>query len=264
MDLTLIRKQVCALAQEIGKFQVAELKAFDRTKIVSKGYNDPVSYVDQESEKMLVEGLSKILPDAGFLTEEDTVEANTDGVHWIIDPLDGTNNFVHQVPFFCISISLCNNHEMLIGVVHEPNRDECFSAQLNGGAFLNESKITVSGCDSLKDALVATGFPYSLLEKDDAYFNIMKEILHNSHGLRRFGSAAMDLCYVACGRFDAYFEFNLNPWDVLGGSLIVREAGGTVTDFTGGKDIYSGQEILATSGFESEMKTVIAKHWFFD
>jgi myo-inositol-1(or 4)-monophosphatase len=261
MNLIEIRKQVCSLAQKAGKFQVSELKAFDRNKIISKGYNDPVSYVDKESEKMLVEGLSQILPDAGFLTEEDTVDTNTDGVHWIIDPLDGTNNFVHQVPFFSISISLCNGHEMLIGVVHEPNRNECFSASLGEGAFINENKISVSKCNKLQDALVATGFPYSLLEQNDAYFNIMKEILHNSHGLRRFGSAALDLCYVACGRFDAYFEFNLNPWDVLGGSLIVREAGGTLTTFKGEADIYDGKEILATSGFERDMKTVISKHW---
>lgn len=261
MNLTAIRQQVCALVQLIGQFQVNELKNFDRTKTISKGYNDPVSYVDKESEKMLVDGLSQILPQAGFLTEEDTENTGTDGLHWVIDPLDGTNNFVHQVPFFSISVALCEAHDMLLGIVHEPNRNECFSAQKDGGAFMNEEKIEVSGCDKLQDALVATGFPYSLLEQDDKYFNIMKEILHNSHGLRRFGSAALDLCYVACGRFDAYFEFNLNPWDVLGGALIVKEAGGTVTDFTGGADIYSGKEILVTSGFENDMKTVIAKHW---
>lgn len=259
--LSAMRKQVCSLAQEVGRFQVRELQSFDREKIISKGYNDPVSYVDQESEKMLVDGLQKILPSAGFLTEEDTVDANTEGLHWVIDPLDGTNNFIHQVPLFCISVSLCNNHEMLVGVVHEPNRNECFSAHLDGGAYLNETKITVSTCNKLSNALVATGFPYSLLGKEDQYFNIIKDILSKSHGLRRFGSAAIDLCYVACGRFDAYFEFNLNPWDVLGGALIVKEAGGTVSNFTGDQDIYSGKEILVTSGFDSEMQQVIAKHW---
>jgi myo-inositol-1(or 4)-monophosphatase len=261
MDLSNIRLQVCALAREVGEFQVSELHNFDRSKVITKGYNDPVSYVDKESEKILVEGLKKILPNAGFLTEEDTQNYNTDGIHWVIDPLDGTNNFVHQVPFFSISIALCDGHQLLVGVVHEPNRKECFSAQLGGGAFMNEEKIQVSSCDALKNALVATGFPYNLLDKADDYFNIFKEILGRSHGLRRFGSAAMDLCYVACGRFDAYFEYNLNPWDVLAGVLIVREAGGMATDFDLKNDVYSGKQILVTSHFQSEMSELILKHW---
>jgi myo-inositol-1(or 4)-monophosphatase len=261
MNLAAIKDLVCHLTREVGVFQVSELKHFDRNTIVSKGYNDPVSYVDQESEKMLVKGLKKILPEAGFLTEEETQNTNTDGLHWVIDPLDGTNNFVHQVPFFGISVALCQGREILVGVVHEPNRNECFSAYLGGGAYLNETKIAVSGCKALKNALVATGFPYSLLDKADNYFAIMKDILSQSHGLRRFGSAAMDLCFVACGRFDAYYEFNLHPYDIMAGSLIVREAGGQATTFDLSTDVYDGKEILVTSGFQEELRAVVKKHW---
>lgn len=261
MNLSEIRKKVCALTVEVGLFQVNELKNFDRNKIVSKGYNDPVSYVDEQSERMLVEGLKRILPGAGFLTEEGTIEVQTDGLHWVIDPLDGTNNFVHTVPFFGVCVALCDTREILIGVVNEPNSGECFSAQKDGGAFINNNKISVSRCALLKDALVATGFPYSLLDKADRHFDIMKDVLNNSHGLRRFGSAAMDLCYVACGRFDAYFEFNLNPWDIMAGALIVREAGGKVTTYTGDNDVYDGKQILATSGFQDEMIELIANRW---
>lgn len=261
MNLAAIRSQVCDLTRVVGEFQVAELANFDRSKIVSKGYNDPVSYVDQESEKMLVEGLSNILPKAGFLTEEHTVEANTEGLHWVIDPLDGTNNFVHTVPFFGVCVALCMDNEILIGVVNEPNRQECFSAHKDGGAYINQTPISVSGVTALKDSLIATGFPYDLLGKEDAHFGIMKEILHNSHGLRRFGTAAMDLCYVACGRFDGYYEFNLNPWDIMAGSLIVREAGGSVSTFSNHQDVYLGKEIVATSGFQPEMLSLIGRHW---
>ncbi len=261
LDLNSIRLQVCELTKEVGKFQVSELQNFDRNKIISKGYNDPVSYVDRESENRLVSGLQKIVPNAGFLTEEETENTNTEGLHWVIDPLDGTNNFVHLVPFFGVSVALCNAREILVGVVHEPNRNECFSAYLNGGAFMNEEKIRVSGCNAMKDSLIATGFPYSLLDKADNYFSIMKEILGRSHGLRRFGSAAMDLCYVACGRFDGYFEFNLHPYDVMAGALIVREAGGIVSDFSHEPDIYDGLEIVCSSGFQTEFIEVIQRHW---
>jgi myo-inositol-1(or 4)-monophosphatase len=261
MNLSLLLEQVSELAREVGAFQLKEFSVFDRNKIVSKDYNDPVSYVDKESEKMLVAGLQKILPEAGFLTEEDTINSNTDGLHWVIDPLDGTNNFIHLVPIFGISIALCDGRNPILGVVYEPNRAECFAATLGGGAFLNGKPIKVSGNKTLAKSLVATGFPYSLLGKEDNYFNIFKEILAGSHGLRRLGTAAIDLCYVACGRFDAYFEFNLNPWDILAGTLIAREAGAKVTDFNLGNDVYDGSEILTTSGFQEELQEIIKRNW---
>jgi len=262
MDYLNIKELVCQLAKRVGEFQVNELKSFDRTKIIAKGFNDPVSYVDQESEKMLVAGLTKILPDAGFLTEEETLVTDTSGLHWVIDPLDGTNNFVHQVPFFGISIALCDGHDILLGVVHEPNSDQCFSATKGGGAFLNNDPITVSQNDQLAKALVATGFPYSLLDKEESYFNIIRYVINNSHGLRRLGAASLDLCYVACGRFDAYFEFNLQPWDITAGTLIVREAGGIVSKFDSQNfDVYDGKQIVATCGFQEELTELINQHW---
>jgi len=262
MDLFNIKKQVCQLAKEVGQFQVNELKNFDRSKIIAKGFNDPVSYVDQESERMLVTGLKSVLPDAGFLTEEETLVTDTSGIHWVIDPLDGTNNFVHQVPFFGISVALCDGHDILLGVVHEPNTNQCFSATKNGGAFLNDEPIKVSGNTELSKALVATGFPYSLLDKEEKYFDIIRYIINNSHGIRRLGAASLDLCYVACGRFDAYFEFNLKPWDVTAGALIVKEAGGVISKFDSqNNDVYDGKEIVATCGFQQELTDLINQHW---
>ncbi len=241
--------QITKLAREAGDFQINELKNFELSNIEHKGRsNDLVSYVDKETEKLLIQSLTKLVPEAGFETEEGTVEQIKTGLRWIIDPLDGTTNFLHKLPLFSISIALVQDDTLLIGVVHEPSRNECFYAWKDGGAYMNGERIETSAITTLSDSLIATGFPYSLRGKAEQYFSLIRHFVETTHGVRRLGSAAIDLCYVACGRFEAYFEFNLKPWDVAAGILIVREAGGIVTNYAGGPDHCQTAEEVCASG----------------
>jgi len=240
--------QAVEVAKAAGKFISGERKKFNPSEIIHKGQRDMVSYVDVNAEKMIVDGLTKILPEADFLTEENTVTAKSSSrFRWIIDPLDGTTNFIHGVPAFSVSIALAQKNDLLAGVVYEINLDECFYAWKNGGAYCNGEKISVSKNAVLRDSLTATGFPYREFPHMDRFFATLRFLFNNSHGVRRLGSAAVDLVYVACGRFDGFYEYNLNAWDVAGGALIVQEAGGKVTDFRGGNDFLFGKEILASN-----------------
>ena len=262
MNLEEITSQVSALARQTGEFVRKAAAEFNRDSIEYKGLNDMVSYVDKETEIRLVEGLKKILPEAGFIAEEGTGEkTENQEFAWIIDPVDGTTNYMHGVPVFAISIALQQNDKIISGVVYEINRDECFAAWLGGGAYLNESPIKVSSAKHLKDSLIATGFPYYDFELMDNYICILKELMQKSHGLRRLGAAAVDLAYTACGRFEGFFEYNLKPWDVAAGSLIVQEAGGFVSDFKGGNDFVFGRELIAGCGMFSELEEVITRNW---
>lgn len=261
LELEKICNETVALAIESGKFILQEAAHFDLTRIEHKGTNDLVSYVDKETEKKLVAGLSQILPEAGFITEEGTIEQTDKKLRWVIDPLDGTTNFLHGLPTYSISIALLDGEEILLGVVYEMNLKECFYAWKDGGAYCNGKRIKASGIHTLKESLVATGFPYSLLGRQDAYFEILKNMTMESHGLRRLGSAAIDLAYVACGRFEGYFEFNLHIWDIAAGILLVKESGGVVTDFSGGDQYLYGQELLAAGAAHAEIKEVILRHW---
>jgi len=268
-DLALVCQQVVLLAKETGKFIAKEAAAFDKAHIEYKGLNDLVSYVDKETEKLLVTGLKEIVPQAGFITEEGTTEGlelpdNPRNLRWIIDPLDGTTNFIHQLPIFAISIALMQEDEVLVGVVHEINRDECFFAWKGGGAFCNGAPISVSPAPKLSDGLLATGFPYYNFDRINAYLSILNELMRRTHGLRRMGSAAVDLAYVACGRFEGYFEYNLKPWDVAAGVLLVTEAGGFVGDFRGGKDYVFGRQVVAANASYEELLAVIKEHWIHD
>jgi myo-inositol-1(or 4)-monophosphatase len=261
LDLQNITQQVADLAQQVGAFIRQERVHFDTSHIEHKGVNDLVSYVDKEAEKLIVTQLKNILPQADFVTEEGTEKAKVSDLYWVVDPLDGTTNFLHGLPVFSISIGLIQNHEVVVGVVYEINKSECFTAFKGGGAYLNSVKICVSPIKDLKESLIATGFPYDLLNKADVYFDIMKELQLNSHGLRRLGSAAVDLCYVACGRFEAYYEFNLKPWDVTAGILMVQEAGGFVTDFSNVNSSLNGVEVLAAGNIHQQLLSIIQKYW---
>ena len=262
MNLEKITSEVSALARFTGEFVRNAAANFSTESIEYKGLNDMVSYVDKETEIRLVEGLRKILPQAGFIAEEGTVEqAQNQEFAWIIDPVDGTTNYMHGVPVFAISIALMHNKKIVSGVVYEINRDECFTAWLGGGAYLNKKSIKVSSAKYLKDSLIATGFPYYDFDLMDNYINILKELMQKSHGLRRFGAAAVDLAYTACGRFEGFFEYNLKPWDVAAGTLIVQEAGGKVADFKGGDDFVFGCELIAGCGMFSELEALIQKNW---
>lgn len=247
IDLQKICEAVRATAKETGNFIRAERKTFSSASIEYKGHNDLVSYVDKTAEQKLVDALRKILPEAGFITEENTSSEKGITYNWIIDPLDGTTNFIHGIPCFCVSIALMREAHLILGVVYEVNLDECFYAYENGGAFLNGNKISVSPVHELKKGLLATGFPYSDYSRMREYMDVFDHLMHHTHGLRRLGSAAVDMAYVACGRFEAFYEYGLNAWDIAAGAVIVKEAGGKVSDFSGENNFIFGKEIIASN-----------------
>ena len=247
IDLLDILEQTKATAKEAGAFIRNERVNFDQGKVEQKGLNDLVSYVDKETEKIIVDRLSKVLPDADFITEEGTAERDGKDYTWIIDPLDGTTNFIHGLPVFSVSIGLKYQDEIVLGVVYEINLDECFYAVKGHGAFCNDKPIHVSKAQNLEESLIATGFPYSAFGKIDDYLKILRGLMEKCHGLRRLGSAAVDMCYVACGRFDGFYEYNLKPYDVAAGIIIIQEAGGKITDFNMGKNYLFGGEVLASN-----------------
>ena len=218
-----------------------ESQGFDINRTEKKGLNDFVSYVDKGSEKMLVERLSLLLPEAGFVTEEGTSKKIGLKYCWVIDPLDGTTNFLHGFHPYAISIALREYDEVIAGVVHEVGGNETFTAWKDGGAWLNGRKIHVSEAARLADSLIATGFPYSDFSGLEAYMNCLSYFCKHTHGIRRLGSAAIDLAYVACGRFEAFYEYGLHPWDIAAGMLLVREAGGRVSDFSGNEKNLTGE-----------------------
>ncbi|RAU84285.1 inositol monophosphatase family protein [Pontibacter arcticus] len=262
MNLEQISQNLNIIARRVGNFIKTEGESFDVAKVEMKGFNNLVSYVDKEAEKQLVEALRELLPEAGFITEEETDNTKGERYNWIIDPLDGTTNFTHGLPNYCVSVGLTDGDDVVVGVVYDPNRDECFSAHKGGGAFCNDAPIKVSEAPKLGNALIATGFPYYDFGLTQQYLQVLGSFMGKSHGVRRLGSAALDLVYVAIGRFEGFFEYNLNPWDVAGGAIIVQEAGGKVTKFTEGGDYIFGREIVASNGkIHSEMLETIAEHW---
>ena len=252
------------LCRETAKFIAQEAQSFDRSRVELKGRHDLVSYVDQETERRLVAGLRQLLPQAGFITEEGTAEAQeTRGEFtWIIDPLDGTTNFVHGLPCYSISVALLHHDELVAGVVHEVARDESFRAAKGAGAFCNDKPMHVSDVRELDQALLATGYPYTDFNRMDRYLQILAAFMRGTHGVRRVGSAAVDLAWVAAGRFEGFFEFNLNSYDVAAGLLLIKEAGGQVSQFLMPGDPLFGREVLASNGHLHEaMRGVIKPHW---
>ena len=245
LNLEKITLEVCDVAKAAGKFIRGELGRLKSSQVESKSQHNYVTYVDKTAEEQLVKSLQKLLPEAGFIVEEQTITKKGERYQWVVDPLDGTTNFIHGLPCFSVSIALMDGQEVIAGVVYEINQNEIFYAWKDGGCYLNGKKTRVSEAPSLNDSLVATGFPYydySLLEK---YMELFTWCLRNTHGVRRLGSAAVDLAYVACGRFEGFFEYSLSPWDVAAGSLLVTEAGGKVTDFSGGGNHVFNKEIVA-------------------
>ena len=243
-------EHICASAKEIvletADFIRYSKINFKKKSIQKKGLHDLVSFVDLEAEKKLVSGLSEILPEAGFITEENTRSERKE-YNWIIDPLDGTTNFIHGIPTYCVSVALERDNEIQIGIVHEIVGKETFYSVKNGKSFMNTKQIKVSSNKKISDSLIGLGIPVNEFKHLEEYKNALEYFIKNTRGVRRIGSAAADLCYVACGRFDGFFELNLKPWDVAAGALIVKNAGGIVTDFSGKKDWLFGKNIMASS-----------------
>ncbi len=245
INLELLTQDVCSIAQQTGAFLLAELGKVSTTQIEEKSLNSLVSYVDKTAEEKIVDGLKKLLPNAGFLTEEETVEQTNATYRWIIDPLDGTTNFLFGLPCFAVSIALEKEGELVLGVIYEPNKKECFYAWKGGGAWCNEQIIHCRKNRALKHSLLATGFPYYDYSKMEQYIKLFTILIQNCRGIRRWGSAAVDLAYVACGRYDGFFEYSLNSWDIAAGVIIIQEAGGIVTDFGGKNGALNSGEVVA-------------------
>lgn len=254
-------QSVVRTVRQVGEFIRREHRAFSRDQAELKSANDLVSYVDRGAEDQLSEALGRLIPGSGFIMEETGYHhADADAV-WVIDPLDGTTNFVFGIPVFSISVALRLNGQTVIGVVYEVNRDELFLATRGGGATLNDARIRTGTADRLQDCLIATGFPFRRFGRVDEYMLMLRDFMLNTRGVRRLGSAAIDLAYTAMGRFDGFFETNLYPWDVAAGALLVEEAGGTVTDFFGGQDHVFGRTIVAAgTGIHPIMRELISRY----
>ncbi len=216
-------------------------------EIESKGKNDFVTQFDKEAERRLIAGLEKILPESGFIAEEGTSSKKGKRFNWIIDPIDGTTNFIHGLFPYAISVGLMEDDRMVAGVVYEAGLDECFYAWDGAPAMLNNKEIKVSQKPKVADSLIATGFPYTNFSLMEEFMLSLDYFMKNSHGMRRLGSAAADLAYLACGRFDAFYEYDLKPWDVAAGTFIVIQAGGKVADFSGGRNYIFGRQIMASN-----------------
>ncbi|MFN5296080.1 MAG: inositol monophosphatase family protein, partial [Flavobacteriales bacterium] len=180
----------------------------------------------------------------------------------VIDPLDGTTNFVHGMPVWCTSIGLCDGITPILGVIYDPNTDECFSAYQGGGAFLNGKPIRVSQVNTVQQSLLATGFPYDDFGREEAYIELFRKLIRGTRGLRRLGSAALDMAWTACGRVEGFYEYGLNPWDVAAGAIIVQEAGGIVTEFNGGDDFVFGEDLVCTNGHTHDEMLRIIQTYF--
>lgn len=222
----------------------------EHLKITTKQQSDYVTEVDKAAEAAIIEVLREAYPDYGILAEE-SGQAAGDGAgsdyQWVIDPLDGTTNFIHGFPQYSVSIGLTYKGQLNQAVVYDTTRNEMFTASKGGGAFLNERRIRVAKCLKLEDALLGTGFPYRVFTHVDAYMGMFKEFTQRSSGMRRAGSAALDLAYVACGRLDGFWEFGLAPWDMAAGALLITEAGGLVGDLSGGETYMKSGHIVAAS-----------------
>lgn len=247
-DLNILCDEVRRIAKEAGRFLQDERRKFDVSKVEEKSAHNYVSYVDKECEQQLVEKLSNLLPEAGFITEEGTATHTNESYCWVIDPLDGTSNYIHDMAPYCVSIALQYRDETLLGVVYEVCRDECFHTIKGGKAYADDKEIYVSRVSTLNDAFIALGFPYSFDDYKPMALHLVNSLYGTAGGTRLLGSAAAELCYVACGRFDARIEAFLGPWDVAAGALILQNAGGMITDFTGGNTWPSGHQVLATNG----------------
>ena len=250
MDLQRVLSEVKKLAVEAGEFVAEQRKSFDLNRVESKQSHDYVSYVDKGCEQLIVSRLKDILPEAGFITEEKTIEQEEKAeLYWVVDPLDGTTNFIHDLAPYCVCIALRNEAEILMGVVYEVSRKELYCAAKGHGAYLNDAPIKVSSISDPDQALVMIGYPYNADGWRQFCLNMTGRLYGHCASIRSMGSAEAELCYVAAGKIDVYFESFIQPWDVAAGACILMEAGGMVTDYDGENEEWeSGRQVLATNG----------------
>jgi len=245
-------RALCFGAMEVMKRAAGHIREIhknrEKLEIEVKGEHNFVTQVDKEAEQILVTGLSNLLPEAGFIAEEGTSSKKGENYNWVIDPIDGTTNFIHGVTPFAISVGLVRDEEIIAGVVYEFGLNEYFYAWKGGGAWRNGERIHVSKANTVEHSLIATGFPYTDFTYLEEFMESIRYFMAHSHGLRRLGSAATDIAYVACGRYDGFYEYGLNPWDIAAGILLVQEAGGEVSDFTGKENPLFKEDIVCSNG----------------
>lgn len=258
-ELADITAKLVQISKETGNWMKEQTHIHEGNAEI-KTTNNLVTVVDKESERRFVEALRKLVPEAGFVAEEGTGEKSASGLNWVIDPLDGTTNFVHGVPVWCTSVALCAGTEPVSGVIYDPSSRECYAAYLHGGARMNDQPIAVSQIEKMEQSLLATGFPYDDFGREQQYIALFRELMRNTRGMRRLGSAALDMAWTAIGRFEGFYEYGLNPWDVAAGTIIVREAGGIVTQFNGGNDPIFGEDLICTNGkIHQQMMDVVGR-----
>jgi myo-inositol-1(or 4)-monophosphatase len=246
-----------SVAREAGRLLLDRIGSI--TDITHKGAINIVTDVDLASEELIRDRIATHYPRHQVLAEEGGLAESSSEYRWVIDPLDGTTNYAHGLPIFCVSIALELRGESIIGVVYDPMRDELFAAERERGATLNNRPIRVSSTSEILQSLLSTGFPYDIKTSNLTNLDHWANFAMNAQALRRLGSAALDLCYVACGRFDGFWELSLNPWDMAAGALIVAEAGGRVTDFKGDRFSNYKPEVIASNGLIHErMVEVVA------
>lgn len=238
-------KTAVSAARLAGDIILKNLGRLSAADIQTKQAFDFVTKVDRWSESVIMQTIREKFPSHRFLTEETLKQDDTGDYRWIIDPLDGTTNYIHAYPMFSVSIALEYAGEIVIGVVFDPLKDELFHAVRENGSFLNNRQISASGTNRLETSLIATGFPFRAKEMIDLYLKAFRGVFENVSDIRRAGSAAIDLAYVAAGRFEGFFELKLSPWDIAAGSLLIKEAGGIITDFGGGSDYLSTGNVVA-------------------
>lgn len=247
MQLQVLSEQVNQIATQAATFIRSQVGQVVGDQIEAKERNSLVSYVDKKAEEILVGALTPLVPAPGFITEEDTVDNQRSEYTWIIDPLDGTTNFLQQIPIFSVSVALAHHGEVILGCVVDIMQDKCYSAWRGGGAWCNGERISVSGTADLGNAIIATGFPYFEPDSLISLIEVLQSFLSQARGMRRLGSAALDLTYVACGKMDGFYETTLNPWDIAAGTILVREAGGIVSDFEGEGEFVKKKAIVAAN-----------------
>jgi myo-inositol-1(or 4)-monophosphatase len=246
MNCENICTQTAGLSREVGAWLRTEGQSLSASDIERKGKNNYVTYIDKAAEKKLIDGLSQIVPGAGFLTEEATVSFHEEEYYWVVDPLDGTSNYIRQLAPYAVSIALMKKSDILLGCVYEVSSDEVYCAWKGSAARMNGAPIRVSSTPGIDGAMIGYGIPYCL----EPQYEYLRRRIPGFYGrctMRHMGSAAAEICYVAAGKTDAYFHDNLSPWDVAAATLILREAGGCATDLAGGDNCIFGKEFVASN-----------------
>ena len=261
MDLDFLTEEVKKLARQTGEFLKKERLSFDRSRVEQKAAHDYVSYVDKASEKRIVERLHELLPEAGFIAEEGSGSLEEQEYCWVVDPLDGTSNYIHDCTPYCVSIALRNREEILLGVVYECGREELFWAHKNSRAYLNGKEICVSDQSVLDQSFIELGFPYKAEDYRSFALGLIQDLFGHVGGLRLMGAAAAEICYIAAGRFEARVEAFIGPWDIAAAYIILKQAGGKMTGFDVNPDCLVAKEVFASNGkVHEELLKVLQRH----